>query len=362
MDVAAGDGSVDGAGDEDDGESNAKGNLGDEVAGGEKRRRLDFGTDKGVDEGAGEGVDKNLNQTKGPDGLDVVTGRVHLVHEGKLAHGEAVGKNNVGNGDKGVGKAEVLLGPGGPGNRRHAANFLRGLDAGSNDGDANGEDNGGKVDVAQDGNLGKRRRDGEEQQDDGGDDTKDEGADAAVADDAEKGNGSGQAVRADEEDELEHKHGANDFVACAAGNETTGITIVSNIGESNLDLADQVTGVDGEETKSNGQNNTGNHAEGGKGRGQTQTTEGNGLDNENDGQALPAQTVKVSSTLGRLLLLEIGAGLFVIVKVGNLTDNFAGEHVVLRGRTLLFHHVLFRNSSSSFRGRSRSNGRLVGHC
>lgn len=81
MDEAANDSAVDGSGNEDDGQTNAKGNLGDKVASRQQSGRLDVDSYKGVNNATGDGVDSNLDEAKSPDGLLVVSGSMHLVHE-----------------------------------------------------------------------------------------------------------------------------------------------------------------------------------------------------------------------------------------------------------------------------------------
>lgn len=155
MDVAADDSSVDGTGDVDDGEGDTKGHLGHEGAGGEEGGGFDVLADEGVDDGTGEGVDDDLDNTQSPDGLDVVLGGVHLVHEGELANGETVGEDDVGDGDHGVGKGDVLLGPGGPVDSGHSAGLVTSPDAGGDHGHTDSQDDGDEVDVSENGDLGE---------------------------------------------------------------------------------------------------------------------------------------------------------------------------------------------------------------
>lgn len=111
VDVARHDGRVDGARDEDDGQRDAKGDLGDGAAGREQRRGLHVLADEDVDERARDGVDEDLNGSEGDDRLGEVLRGVHLVHEGELAQGETVRKDDVSQGHKGLGQTKSLLGP-----------------------------------------------------------------------------------------------------------------------------------------------------------------------------------------------------------------------------------------------------------
>ena len=62
-DVAADYCTVNGTGDEDDGERDAEGDAGDSVTSGKKSRGLDLLADESIDESTSHGVDENLNQT-----------------------------------------------------------------------------------------------------------------------------------------------------------------------------------------------------------------------------------------------------------------------------------------------------------
>ncbi|KAJ8105657.1 hypothetical protein OPT61_g10044 [Boeremia exigua] len=136
VDIAQRDGRVDGARDENNGERDAERDLGDQGAGGQQGGRLDAVTDESVAQRARQRVDADLDCAGGPDGLHVVLGRVHFVHEGELADGEAEGEDDVGYRDEGFGEGEVFFGPGGPGDGGYAAGLVAGLDARRDDGDA----------------------------------------------------------------------------------------------------------------------------------------------------------------------------------------------------------------------------------
>lgn len=144
MDISADDGAVDRTRDEDNGQSNTEGDLGHEGASREQGGRLYALADEVVDQRARQGVDDDLDGSEHPDGLGEVLGRVHLVHEGELADGEAVGEDDVRDGDEGLDEARVRGGPGRP-VRRHAG--MGPLDARRNDGDADRDDDGREVDV-----------------------------------------------------------------------------------------------------------------------------------------------------------------------------------------------------------------------
>ena len=322
MEQAAEDDGVDGAGDEDDGQSNPEGDAAHEVAGGEQGGALDVDADEAVDDGASDGVDEDLGQAQGPDGLDVVARGVHLVHEGELTHGEAVGEDDVGDGDEGLVEGDVGLGPGGPLDGGQAAGAVGGLDAGGDDGDADGEDDGDEVDVAQDGDLGEAGGHGEEQQDDGGDDGEDDGADVALGD-VDEGDGAGQGVGAREEEQLQDEHDGDELIAEAAHHEAAGVGVVGDEGELELDLPDDVGGIDGDEADAHGAQDARDHAEGGEGGGDGEGAEGDGLDDEDDGETLPPQPVELLDAV----IVDIP------LLLGHLGDNLPIIHG--RGRDIL---------------------------
>lgn len=297
MNVTCDTGSVDRSRDEDDRQRQTESNLGHEAASRQQSWRVDVGTNKGVDQGSSQGVNEDLDQTQGPDGLDVVLGRVHLVHEGELADGETVSEDDVGNSDKRFVECEALLWPCRPVDSRKTAGAVGALHTGCNHCDQNCYNDGYKVDVAQDGDFGERRGDSQKKQDNGRHDTENNRACSVVSDVLESDR-AGQGVRADKEDELQTEHGTDQFVSEAAGHESSGICVVLDLGELDLDLANNVTRVDGDESQANGHDDTSNHTQRGKSSRDTQTSQGDGFDNKDDGQTSPAETVEVGMSLG----------------------------------------------------------------
>lgn len=326
MDVAQRNGGVDGAGDEDNRQRDSESDLGDQRASGQQRRRLDVFADEGVAQRTGERVDADLDSARGPDRLHVLLGSVHFVHERELANGEAEREDDVGHGNESLREAEVLLGPGRPVDGRHSARLVTGLDTCGNDGDADGDQDGGKVNVTQDRDFREGGRDGEDQENDGRNGGEGNGADVAAVDVDERDT-SRQGVRTDDHDKLENKGGTEEFVAETAEEETTGICVGRNLGVLQLDLADNVTREDGDGAEADCEEDAREHAENRVCLGQGKCAEGNGLDDCDDCKALPAQTVEVSITVfGNLLcarcLLDLA-----------LTEDLVVRHV---GALVLF--------------------------
>lgn len=315
VEQTAQDDGVDGATDEDDGKGDTKGDSAHQMAGGFQGGTPDILADESIDQSTSQGVDEDLNQTQGPDRFDVVFGGVHLVHEGKLTHGKTVGKDNVGNSDEGFGKSGTLLGPSRPIDGSETTRRTASFNPGSDDGDTDGGEDGGKIDITQDSNLSKTRGDGEQNQDDHGDDSKDYRADTALGD-ALKGNGPGQTVRAREKGQLEDEHDIDEFVAKTTQHQSPSIGIVMYIGEEELDLTDDVTGVDSDEPDPDGTDDPRHHAQGRERRGNGQTPQSNGLDNEHDGQSFPTQTVEFVNAM----VVDIS------FSVTDLTDTIPIEH------------------------------------
>ena len=320
MKQTAQDDGVDGTTDEDDGKGDSKSDSAHQMAGGLQGGTPDILADEGIDQSTSQGVNENLNYTQGPDRFDVVLGGVHLIHEGKLTHGETVGEDDVGNGNEGIGESGTLLGPSRPIDGSKTTRRTTSFNPRSDDGDTDGAEDGSKVDITQDGNLRKTRGDREQNQDDHGDDTKDHGADTALGNVLE-GNGPGQTVRAREKGQLEDEHDIDEFVAKATHPKTThhqspSVGIVMDIGEEELDLTDDVTGVDGDEPDPDGTDDTRHHAQGRESRGNGQTAQSNGLDNEHDGQSLPTQTVEFVNAM----IVDIA------FSVTDLTDAIPVEH------------------------------------
>lgn len=296
VDQAAQDDGVDGTTDEDDREGDTEGDAADQAPCREQRGTLDAGTDKGVDQGTGHSVDDDFHNTQRPDRLDVVLGGVHLVHERELAHGETVGENDVGQGDEGIGESGVRLGPSRPVNSRQPTGGVGGLDTGRNDGDTNGGDNGDKVDVSENSDLGKTWGNGDQQQNDGGNHGEDDGADTTLSDVLES-NGTGESVGAREEQQLQNQHDSDKLITKTTHYELSGVGIVGNQGKLQLHLADHITGVNGNQTDAHGTDNAGDHTQGRESRRNRQTSEGNSLDDEDNGETLPAQTVELLDTM-----------------------------------------------------------------
>ena len=153
--VASHDCAVDRARDEDDGKCNAECNPAHGIACGQKSWRLDILSDESVDEPTGHGVDEDFDETKCPDGFDVVLWRVHLGHEAELADGEGVGKDDVGGGQERFVESGLCGWPCGPVDAAQAAGSVVCLHAGCDNGDDNGCDDGYEIDVAQDSKLGE---------------------------------------------------------------------------------------------------------------------------------------------------------------------------------------------------------------
>lgn len=343
-DVATDDGAVDGTRDEDDWKSNTKGNARDGVASRKQGRRLDALANKGVDESTRDGVDEDFNQTKGPDGLDVVLGGVHLRHEGELAHGKRVGKDDVGGSKEGLVEGGSGLGPGGPVDGAEATGLVVRLDASRNNGDHDGGNDADKVDVSQKGKVVERGGQRKDQEDDEGNDAPDKRARLEIARDVDKGNGSREGVGSNEQNQEEGKHDTSQFASKGAPDEGHGIRVVVDVGVAHLDLADHVRRVNGHETKANTEEDTGNHAEGSKGAGDTEGAQGNGLDNQADGQLLPAQTVELFRALldrGRLVDGHHELGVALAAVGGEVVKAVLGGRGVLgAGRVGVVRYLL----------------------
>ncbi|KAI6772843.1 hypothetical protein HG530_003801 [Fusarium avenaceum] len=180
-------------------------------------------------ERAGERVDDDFQAAESPNGLHIIGGCMHLIHEAELGDGEAVGKEDIANSNEGL--------------RENQA-----------------------ADVA----FSKSR----------------------------KGNGPRQAMRGREEQKLEMLY----------------------LRVLDLDLADDPRRVDGDESDADRADDAGHHAQRGEGAGDGQRAEGYGLDDEDDGEALPAETVELCLSVEDLALL----------KLGDLADHlFAGRVVVI---------------------------------
>ena len=273
------------------------------ATGGQQGGALDVLANESVAQGTGDCVDEDLGETEGPDGLGEIGGGVHLVHEGELAEGEAVGEDDVGQSDEGIGEGDTLLGPGGPVHSSQTG-AVGGLDTSSDDSDTDSEDNRGEINVSQNSHLGEAGGDGEKQQDDGGDNTEDDGTDVATGDVGES-NSSSETVRAGRQQELQTQHQVQNLVSPSTKHLATGFGVVGDVRELDLDLTDNVTGVDRNEANANAADDTRHHAQSGKGLRNGQTSQRNSLDDQNDSQALPSQSVELLHTTLVDLLLAV---------------------------------------------------------
>ena len=275
------------------------------MTGREQGRRLDIGADESVNDTTSNSVDDDLDQAKSNDRLLVVGGSVHLVHEGELAHGEGVGENDVADSNEALRQAEVLLGPARPWDGTKTTILVGRTDAGTNHGNKNGGADGEEIDVAKNSHLSETGRNGDDEENDGRDNTEDKRAGTvAVFRDGAPHDLASKDVGADDEDELENKHEADDLVAPTTEHDSTDVGIVGNLGVLELGLTDNVSRVDADEAHGDRENDARNHTEGSEGAGKRQRAEGNSLDDEDDGQTLPAETVELGMALLSLGLLE----------------------------------------------------------
>lgn len=208
------------------------------------------------------------------------------------------------------------------------------LNTSGDDGDTDGDENGGEINVSKNGDFGKRRRHGEEHENDSRDKTKDDGAGAVVGN-VVQGNGSRQTVRTNGENEFERKHDTHELVAKLAHQQASSIGVVGDMRVFQLDLTDNVRRVHGDETQADAQNHTGDHAQRGKGRGNTERAERDGLNQEDNGQALPSQAVEMGGTLGGLLLLDV-----VAVQLLDVAQVVVGDTACRIGVRTLERHLL----------------------
>lgn len=262
--VSAHDSAVDTSGNEDDGERDAECDAGDGEAGREQSGRLDRRADECVDESASQGVDEDFNQSQSPDGFDEILGSVHLRHETELADGKGVCENNVGGGQEGSIKGGTLFWPELPVHGGEASGSLVCFDTSGNDGDEDGSNDGDKVNVAENGDIMEGGRQGHDEQDNGGNNGPDQCANGGFVDNADECNGTRQGVRADQQHQEEHKHDSGQPVAEASPDQSDSFGIIVDVRVLQLDLSDDIGGVDGDETETNTHDDTRNHTQSGE--------------------------------------------------------------------------------------------------
>lgn len=260
MDVTGADNRVDAARDVDDGQGDTKGNLGHGGASREESRGLDIVTNKGEHEGAGDGVEEDLEDAEREDGAGIVGWSVHLVHEAELAKRVAVCEHNVGDRNEALVQRQALLGVGRPADSSQTAVSVGRLDAGRDDSDTDGTNDGDEIDVSENGHFGEGGRDGQEEQENARDDGKDDSAGAIVGQ-VPKHDSSRQNVGGGGEGELQDEHERHDNVPPLAKHHSAGVGVVGDVGVLDLDLTDDITAVHGQKTHADRNDDAENHAQ-----------------------------------------------------------------------------------------------------
>lgn len=116
---------------------------------------------------------------------------------------------------------------------------------------------------------------------------------------------SGESMRSHNHHQFENKSSSKYLVAntsIAAEEQSPGFGIVGHMREGQFDLTDEVAREYGDQTNGDRQEDSRKHSEGVVGRGQAEGAQCDGLDNGDDGEALPPETVEVSAALGGDLL------------------------------------------------------------
>lgn len=251
---------------------------------------------------------------------------MHLRHKAELAHGERVGEDDVGGRQEGRLESHVRRRPGGPGNRGHATSGFGGDNTGCDDGDSNGDNNGDEIDVSKDSELGEAGRHGKRKEDDSRDGSPDQCADRGVVHNTDECDGACQGVRTDQQDEEQREHDTSQLVTEASPNELDGIGVVLNVRVLQLDLANNVGGVDGDEADANTEDNTSDHSDGSESAGHTERAERDGLDDQEGGELHPSQAVVLLLALvDSCRALEIGVIFLLGGEAGAALGAFLGQ-------------------------------------
>lgn len=85
-------------------------------------------------------------------------------------------------------------------------------------------------------------------------------ADTRLVDNTDPSDGAGKDVRARKKHQKEHKHHAREFVAKSAPHEAHSISVVLNMRMLQLDLTDNIAGVDGNESDAHSHDHASHHA------------------------------------------------------------------------------------------------------
>ena len=96
-------------------------------------------------------------------------------------------------------------------------------------------------------------------------DAPNQGADTRLVDDAGPSDGASKNVRAREQHQEEHKHEARQLVAESAAHEAHGVGVVLNMRILQLDLADDIAGIDGDQSEAHGHDDARHHSQAGEG-------------------------------------------------------------------------------------------------
>ena len=98
-------------------------------------------------------------------------------------------------------------------------------------------------------------------------------------------------MRASRQDQECGEHGTSEFLSETAPDEANSVGIVGDFRVLELDQADEVAGVDGDETKTDSDEHTRYETKCRKCRRNTERAESNGLHDHADGETLPAEAV-----------------------------------------------------------------------
>lgn len=188
VDVLGGNVTEDDTGDDDGGQGDTPGDLGDERRSTAQGRAGNHITSEVVDDNSSDQVKGSVNSLKGHQGLGVILGVTELTDEAQPCSVSTVGEDNVGDAiesgrEVGVGDVDDVA-------------SLKRVDTNSNHGDHDGGKDRDERSNGQEGHILHRTRNGKEEEEDQTDDTKDNAASSVV----------GKSVHGDDESQHVRSH------------------------------------------------------------------------------------------------------------------------------------------------------------
>lgn len=105
-------------------------------------------------------------------------------------------------------------------------------------------------------------------------------------------------MRAGDQNEEQHEHDARQLVPEAPPHQGHGVGVMLHVWMLEAHLADEPTGVDGDQAHADGDDDAGHHAQARKGARHAEGAQSDGFDDEAHGETFPAELVVFDLAFG----------------------------------------------------------------